>query len=56
MGKEKDWEFYEEDNLNHQEEPDYYYCTCCNNTQTKLGFGHSCDSCGMFNVMEEGHF
>lgn len=38
------------------QEPDCYHCTCCGNTQIKPGMGNSCDSCGMFNVMEEEYF
>jgi len=52
-------EFYTQEDLDamHEaDEPDYYYCTCCNHTQTKPSFGRSCDNCGMFNVMEEGHY
>ena len=45
------WDDYEEN-----DEPDYYYCNCCNHTQSDLGWGASCDKCGLFNVMEAGYF
>lgn len=38
------------------EQPDYYYCSCCNHTQSKPSMGRGCNHCGMFNVMEEGYF
>lgn len=37
-------------------EPDYYYCNCCGHTQQQEGMGNSCDSCGLFGVMEEDYF
>jgi predicted ATP-dependent serine protease len=37
-------------------EPDYYFCSCCNHTQSKPAMGNGCKNCGMFNVMEEGYF
>ncbi len=45
------WDDYEE-----YDEPDYYYCSCCNHTQSVQSWGNSCDNCGLTGVMEEGHF
>ena len=45
------WDDYEEN-----DEPDYYYCNCCNSTQAELSFGNSCNTCGMFGVMEGENF
>ena len=51
-------ESYEYDDFNEydEQEPDYYYCTCCNHTQSKPGMGNGCDSCGLFNTMEAEYF
>jgi len=52
-------EFYTQEDLDGMQEadtPDYYYCTCCNHTQTDRGWGGSCDNCGLFNVVKEGYF
>ena len=45
------WEDYEGNEV-----PDYYYCNCCNHTQSELGMGNSCDNCGVFGVMEAEYF
>lgn len=54
MEELEDYEMYcdEED----EQEPDYYYCTCCNHAQASPGMGNGCDNCGLFNVMEAEYF
>ncbi len=37
-------------------EPDHYSCTCCGHVQALAGMGHSCENCGLFNVMEGENF
>ena len=58
--EESDFDNMENDHLDRlfdgDDEPDYYYCSCCNHTQVKPGMGNGCDNCGLFNVMEEGNF
>ena len=60
MEKELTQDDYESDEyvdgMMEANEPDYYYCICCNNTMTEPDFGRSCGNCGMFNVMQEGYF
>lgn len=49
-GKEVEEEYESEE---HQE-PDYYYCNCCNSTQIKNN-GY-CNRCGLYNTLEEEYF
>lgn len=52
----EEFEEFDEFDEDDEQEPDYYYCTCCNHTQTKPGMGNGCDNCGLFNVMEAEYF
>lgn len=52
-------DFYTDEDLrmmHEADEPDYYYCTCCNHTQAERDMGNSCDCCGLVGVMDEGYF
>ena len=42
------------DGHNEVDEPDYYYCSCCNESQAN--HSSSCTNCGMYNTLEEGYF
>jgi len=54
--KEEGFDYDPYDDEEDCQEPDYYYCSCCNHTQVKPGMGNGCDNCGLFNTMEEGNF
>jgi len=49
-------QFEDFDPLDDPQEPDYYYCSCCDHVQVKPGMGNGCDNCGLFNVMEAEYF
>lgn len=57
--EEQEEEFYSDEDIHgmmEADEPDYYSCDCCGNTQLFPSMGNSCDSCGLFNVMQEEYF